>query len=161
MPCFSAEEVARHNKVSDCWLVIQNKVYDVSKYLNDHPGGVEIVSDIAGQDATEAYSDVGHSKESDQILLTLYIGDLVASGPSSSATKQTKSLEPVKAAPVAEPLKLPAVFVTPIQPAPSMIKQPVASRAPAQDDDNSLFMLGGAVAALAVGFVAYRKMVSV
>ena len=58
---FSPAEVAVHNTEKDCWIIIRNKVYDVSSYLDDHPGGVEIVTDLAGQDSTEDYDDVGHS----------------------------------------------------------------------------------------------------
>lgn len=46
---FTAQEVSQHNKEDDCWLVIDNKVYDVTKYLNDHPGGPEILYDLAGE----------------------------------------------------------------------------------------------------------------
>ena len=39
-------------------------------------GGVEVLEDVAGQDATEAYHDVGHSEEADQTLSSYYIGEL-------------------------------------------------------------------------------------
>lgn len=62
------EEVAKHNKADDCWIVIGNdktggpKVYDVTDYLDDHPGGAEVLLDVGGQDADEFFEDIGHSK---------------------------------------------------------------------------------------------------
>lgn len=48
----SEEQVAAHNKEEDCWLIInhegEDRVYDVTKYLNDHPGGPEIMLEFAG-----------------------------------------------------------------------------------------------------------------
>lgn len=50
----TAADVAKHNTESDCWLIIGNaktggqKVYDVSKYLDEHPGGAEVMMEFAG-----------------------------------------------------------------------------------------------------------------
>lgn len=35
---FSLDEVAKHNKSDDCWVIIHGKVYDVTKFLSEHPG---------------------------------------------------------------------------------------------------------------------------
>eukprot|EP00894_Picocystis_sp_ML_P000578 jgi/Pico_ML_1/51095/g2182.t2 len=37
------EEVQKHNTEDDCWLVIGEKVYDVTAYLPEHPGGADIM----------------------------------------------------------------------------------------------------------------------
>ncbi|KAJ7104224.1 acyl-CoA dehydrogenase NM domain-like protein [Mycena belliarum] len=54
---FTFEEVAKHNKPGDLWVVIDAKVYDLSRFQNLHPGGISVLSDeeVAGQDATEAF----------------------------------------------------------------------------------------------------------
>ncbi|KAI0699820.1 acyl-CoA dehydrogenase NM domain-like protein [Cytidiella melzeri] len=54
---FSAEDVAQHNKEGDLWIIIDSKVYDLSKFAGLHPGGsgVLLMSSIAGQDATQAF----------------------------------------------------------------------------------------------------------
>jgi len=36
---FTKEQVAQHNKPDDCWIIVHNKVYDVTKFLSEHPGG--------------------------------------------------------------------------------------------------------------------------
>ncbi|OBZ71855.1 putative medium-chain specific acyl-CoA dehydrogenase, mitochondrial [Grifola frondosa] len=54
---FTLEDVAKHNKEGDLWIVVDSKVYDVSKFANLHPGGVGVLlaKSIAGQDATQAF----------------------------------------------------------------------------------------------------------
>jgi cytochrome b involved in lipid metabolism len=45
----------KHNTEEDCWIIIGNeknggpKVYDVTKYLDDHPGGAEVMMEFAGE----------------------------------------------------------------------------------------------------------------
>ncbi len=51
------------------------KVYDVTKYLDDHPGGAEVLLDVAGQDADEFFEDIGHSKEARKELSKYLIGN--------------------------------------------------------------------------------------
>ena len=45
---FTKEEVAKHNTEHDCWLIIDNKVYDVSDYVDVHPGGPAILNNAGG-----------------------------------------------------------------------------------------------------------------
>lgn len=71
---FTFEEVAAHNTTDDLWVVYNGKVYDVTKYLDEHPGGEEVVLDVAGTDATEAFNDIGHSDEAHEVLEALLVG---------------------------------------------------------------------------------------
>ncbi|KAJ7475782.1 peroxisomal acyl-CoA-dehydrogenase [Mycena latifolia] len=54
---FTFEEVSKHNKPGDLWIVIDAKVYDLSRFQNLHPGGISVLNDeeVAGQDVTEAF----------------------------------------------------------------------------------------------------------
>ncbi|GAX27191.1 hypothetical protein FisN_13Lh257 [Fistulifera solaris] len=78
---YTLEEIVKHNTQEDCWLIIGNasnggpKVYDVTKYLDDHPGGAEVLLDVAGQDADEFFEDIGHSKEARKELSKYLIGN--------------------------------------------------------------------------------------
>lgn len=69
-------EVAKHTSSSDCWMVIDNKVYDATSFLLEHPGGEDIMLDSSGRDATREFEDVGHSQEARSQLEKLLIGDL-------------------------------------------------------------------------------------
>merc|ERR1712159_809215 len=46
------DRVLTHNNISDCWIIIDNKVFDITKFLKNHPGGSKILLDVAGRDVT-------------------------------------------------------------------------------------------------------------
>nr|CAB3235063.1 cytochrome b5-like [Phallusia mammillata] len=73
---FRLEEVKKHNDVKSSWIIVHNKVYDVTKFLEEHPGGEEVLLEQAGQDSTEAFEDVGHSSDARAMQMDYYIGDL-------------------------------------------------------------------------------------
>lgn len=52
------EEVQKHNSRSSCWVVIAGQAYDVTDFLNEHPGGPSSILRLAGQDATEEYEPI-------------------------------------------------------------------------------------------------------
>ncbi|KDO70318.1 hypothetical protein CISIN_1g041866mg, partial [Citrus sinensis] len=45
---YTMQEAAHHNTKDDCWIVVHNKVYDVTSYLDDHPGGDDVVLAATG-----------------------------------------------------------------------------------------------------------------
>lgn len=51
-------------------------MYNVAKFLDEHPGGDEVILAEAGQDATEAFEDVGHSDEARALLPDMLVGEL-------------------------------------------------------------------------------------
>ncbi|KAI8716148.1 hypothetical protein NCS52_00907800 [Fusarium sp. LHS14.1] len=55
-------EVAKHNNAKSCWLIIHNEVYDLTKFLPQHPGGRRVIMMHAGRDATQRFNLV-HSKD--------------------------------------------------------------------------------------------------
>lgn len=78
-------EVSKHNSSNDCWQVINNKVYDLTSFLNAHPGGVETMTPYCGKDSTEAYATKDrnpgrdHSSYAKNLLDNYYVGDLTVS----------------------------------------------------------------------------------
>ncbi|KAI3705871.1 hypothetical protein L1987_76120 [Smallanthus sonchifolius] len=69
------DDVAKHNKIDDCWIIISGKVYDVTPFMDDHPGGGEVMRKATGKDATVDYSDVGHSAAANEMMQKYYVGE--------------------------------------------------------------------------------------
>ena len=63
---FTREEVAKHNKRGDVWVILQDadtgkhKVYDLTSYVEEHPGGDDPILSNAGRDATEGFRGPQH-----------------------------------------------------------------------------------------------------
>ena len=74
---FSIEEVSNHKTKESMWIVMNNKVYDITNFLEEHPGGDDVLLEKGGMDATQAFDDIGHSKEAIEQVNNYYIGDLV------------------------------------------------------------------------------------
>jgi len=53
---YTMEEVAKHNKKDDIWVVVDGQVLDVTSFLPDHPGGEKAIILYAGRDATEEFN---------------------------------------------------------------------------------------------------------
>ncbi|KAI2616081.1 flavocytochrome c [Hypoxylon sp. NC1633] len=52
---FTMEEVAKHNKKEDLWVVVKGVVLDVTNWLDEHPGGPQAIMNFMGRDATEEF----------------------------------------------------------------------------------------------------------
>lgn len=76
---FTLSEVAKHNNEDSCWIVIRGKVYDVTDFLDEHPGGDSVLLDVAGKDGTEDFDSIGQhlSQDTQKLLEKYYIGELV------------------------------------------------------------------------------------
>jgi salicylate hydroxylase len=70
------EEVARHNRRDDCWVIIRGNVYDITEWAPHHPGGAGIARMYAGKEATAEFGDY-HSAEAVAHMAHFCIGDLV------------------------------------------------------------------------------------
>ena len=51
----SSTDLVTHSESSDCWLVIENMVYDLTSYAPHHPGGSQVITNLCGTDATSEY----------------------------------------------------------------------------------------------------------
>uniref|UniRef100_A0A2K5C696 Cytochrome b5 n=1 Tax=Aotus nancymaae TaxID=37293 RepID=A0A2K5C696_AOTNA len=73
---YTLEEIQKHNHSKSTWLILHHKVYDLTKFLEEHPGGEEVLREQAGGDATENFEDVGHSTDARELSKTYIIGEL-------------------------------------------------------------------------------------
>jgi len=68
-------ELREHTTRDNIWVLLHSNVYDVTKFIDEHPGGDEVILSEAGKDATEAFEDVGHSDEARALLPGMRIGE--------------------------------------------------------------------------------------
>jgi len=71
---FTGDEISKLNGRDNVHVVIHGKVYDVVKFLDEHPGGDEVLLGEGGKDATEAFEDVGHSDEARELMTKFEVG---------------------------------------------------------------------------------------
>ncbi|XXG79708.1 hypothetical protein AAC387_Pa09g0723 [Persea americana] len=90
---YTLEDVSKHNNNKDCWLIIKGKVYDVTKFLEDHPGGDEVLLSATGKDATDDFEDAGHSTSAIMMMDEHYIGEIDTS-TIPTRTKYTPPKQP-------------------------------------------------------------------
>ncbi len=76
-PALTPAEVARHNSKESCWMIVNGGVYDVTSYIDRHPGGPGKILPNCGKDGTKAFMGEhgGDSKPENQ-LAKLKIGNL-------------------------------------------------------------------------------------
>ncbi|KAF7994043.1 hypothetical protein HCN44_011312 [Aphidius gifuensis] len=70
------EEVAWHDQSDNCWIIIYDYVYDCTKFIEQHPGGHDVILEYAGRDATLAFVGTGHSDNAKKIMEKYLIGEL-------------------------------------------------------------------------------------
>jgi len=58
---FTMEDVTRHKKKDDCWIVLYGKVLNVTDFLKSHPGGEKVILMMAGKDATDQFASIHQS----------------------------------------------------------------------------------------------------
>lgn len=73
---YTLEEIQKHKDSKSTWVILHHKVYDLTKFLEEHPGGEEVLREQAGGDATENFEDVGHSTDARELSKTYVIGEL-------------------------------------------------------------------------------------
>uniref|UniRef100_A0A0A1WQE6 Cytochrome b5 reductase 4 n=1 Tax=Zeugodacus cucurbitae TaxID=28588 RepID=A0A0A1WQE6_ZEUCU len=72
----NSDELARHNTREDAWMAIRGKVYNVTRYMDFHPGGVDELMRGVGRDATKLFDEVHAWVNYQQLLVKCYIGPL-------------------------------------------------------------------------------------
>ncbi|KAK1859905.1 hypothetical protein I4F81_002497 [Pyropia yezoensis] len=140
---FDMAEVAKHATARDCWLVISGGVYDVTSYLSEHPGGEDVMLDMAGKDATNEFDDVGHSADAVEQLRHLRIGSVLATAAPTGPAGGTAAGAATASAPAAGWAAVPAVAGTDG----SAVADPVAAAAAAGKDGAAAAASAAAAAA--------------
>ncbi|KAJ8675460.1 hypothetical protein QAD02_011246 [Eretmocerus hayati] len=93
---YTKEEVAKNNGSGEdkkTWIIISGTVYDVTDYLEQHPGGSDLINEHAGGDATAGFEDYSHSSDAKKTLKKYEIGFVDESKKDKSRRADNKSEE--------------------------------------------------------------------
>lgn len=87
LPTFTEADVRSHNSAKSCYVTLGPNVYDVTEFLNDHPGGADLVLEHGGTDVAHIMKDVishEHSEAAYEILEDCHIGFVASSSDTKS-----------------------------------------------------------------------------
>ncbi|CAG8609554.1 2613_t:CDS:2, partial [Racocetra persica] len=87
MPKFSIDQISKHDSKEDCWIIVDKRVYDCTKFLEQHPGGADSILMNAGTDCSGDFNAI-HSSKAKSMLSDYYIGDLIDTYMPKSSEKK-------------------------------------------------------------------------
>lgn len=70
----SKEELKNHKTRDDCWTCINGKVFNITPYVNFHPGGVDEIMKCAGRDGTALFNKYHSWVNADRMLEKCFVG---------------------------------------------------------------------------------------
>ncbi|KAH7264558.1 cytochrome b5-like heme/steroid binding domain-containing protein [Fusarium solani] len=73
---YTLQDVAERNKDGTVYVAIHGKVYNCTRFIENHPGGAEAILEFAGTDASQPFDEIQHSGDALEILDTLCVGEL-------------------------------------------------------------------------------------
>ena len=76
MITYTLDEVSQHNSENDAWIVINNFVYDITDFINEHPGGKDILLQFIGTDASEFFNELHQPSILEDYAENYKIGEL-------------------------------------------------------------------------------------
>ena len=71
-----AWQVAKHNHQDDCWIILDNRAYDITAFVDAHPGGVGPVVNMAGKDATDVFANYHAARVYKNMLPKYLVGEV-------------------------------------------------------------------------------------
>ncbi|CRG82780.1 L-lactate dehydrogenase (cytochrome) [Talaromyces islandicus] len=95
----SGAEVSKHNSKESCWIAVRGKVYDVTDFLDEHPGGARVILNCAGSDATDDYDAIHPAELIDETLSPEAFKGTV--NPSTLDQSSSQKAKPSKQTPAA------------------------------------------------------------
>lgn len=84
-----ASEISTHNSAQDCWSIVKGNVYNLTTYVQKHPGGASVIKNICGRDGSSAFSSQHGSSSKPNNVLS---GFLLGSVGSQVSVKQSQSI---------------------------------------------------------------------
>ncbi|KAI9359391.1 acyl-CoA dehydrogenase/oxidase [Pilaira anomala] len=93
MKSYTVEEVAKHNTAQDIWVIINDKVFDLTHFINEHPGGKKVLMKKAGKDASKEFKTFHNDAIMQRVGLPMQIGVI---GTAATAATAAAAASPVK-----------------------------------------------------------------
>jgi cytochrome b involved in lipid metabolism len=87
----TVEEVALHANEHDCWVIVNDQVYDVTEFLASHPGGSAILAGVGGTDASAIFNSLHDASILHEVALPFHLGALGDSVRVAPAATQNSS----------------------------------------------------------------------
>mmetsp|Transcript_11226 Transcript_11226/g.33699 ORF Transcript_11226/g.33699 Transcript_11226/m.33699 type:complete len:142 (-) Transcript_11226:539-964(-) len=87
---YKLSDLKAHTTEKSCFLLVHGKVYDVTDFLDEHPGGYDIILNTTGRDATEDFEEIGHSNAAREMLDKYLIGNFEGSSVSDKTEQVVK-----------------------------------------------------------------------
>jgi len=97
---YTAVDVASHNTASDCWMIINGNVYNLTSFVSTHSGGSAVIIGQCGKDGTAVFNSGPHSSTTINAISSLMLGTLTATPtPTPTPTPTTLTLTSVTVVP--------------------------------------------------------------
>lgn len=80
-------ELALHKSRTDAWICVEGRAYDISSYVERHPGGWLPIANLAGKDVTDAFANYHPLYVFEKLLPPFYVGDIKDYNVSSYVTE--------------------------------------------------------------------------
>jgi len=88
----STSEIKKHNTKSDCWSIVNGNVYNLTSYVQKHPGGTAVIANICGKDGSSSFTNQHNTQSKPNSVLTGFL--LGAVGASISTDVANKVVTP-------------------------------------------------------------------
>lgn len=73
---YTLDDIKKHRDSKSTWVILHHKLYDLTRFLEEHPGGKEILREQDGGDATENFEDVDDSTDAGKLFKAYVIGEV-------------------------------------------------------------------------------------
>ncbi|KAL4794012.1 FMN-dependent dehydrogenase-domain-containing protein [Aspergillus venezuelensis] len=80
------KDVATHDSRASCWVVIRGQVYDLTSFLNEHPGGAAVILEYGGRDATGVFEAIHPRGAIEQLPREMHLGPTEVTSDNSAGS---------------------------------------------------------------------------
>jgi len=89
---YTMEDVAKHDKETDCWIVVQGNVINVTHFLNIHPGGKDILLEVAGTDPTLVWETIHAPGTIEKVASQFIVGKIKGWTPPEAVEEESVAI---------------------------------------------------------------------